>query len=385
LQKELTIMPVIPARRVLNEATETNERLGHENLGFLSESHGFMPRQQPLLSLPPAYHAWDETAAQLPELFRSLSLRRVLDQMPILSAAALPDPYLLRASAIISIFAHAYYYVEPEPPAVMPESVLRPWAEISERLQRPAPHLSFIDLNVYNWRLIDPQAADPMRMENLALLIPIVGNEDERRFQTVPIEMLARFSPVVGMVVRAQEAAGRDDRPALKQELIAITNAINLLSYDSFPKVNPNAHSPLYVNPVVWGKTVAPLATPYQEGGVIPGPSGTAIPAFQLLDEFFGRHSYTSSIGHETARTRPWFPPHWQAFLAAAAEISTPPCTACSARHWTLIPAIRACSAAIAKRPTVSSTSPSKPAGARHWAASAAASTTDCGTRWTAN
>jgi hypothetical protein len=100
-------MPVIPARRVLNEATETNQRLGHENLGFLSESHGFMPKQQPLLNLPPGYRAWDETAANLPELFRSLSLRRALDRMPILSAADLPDVYLLRASAIISIFAHA--------------------------------------------------------------------------------------------------------------------------------------------------------------------------------------------------------------------------------------------------------------------------------------
>jgi sulfite reductase alpha subunit-like flavoprotein len=324
LNKGLITMPVIPARRVLNEATETNQRLGHENLGFLSESHGFMPRQQPLLNLPASYRAWDETAAQLPELFRSLTLRRTLDEMPILSAADLPEPYLLRAAAIIGIFAHAYFYVEPEPPAAIPESILRPWAEVSQRLQRPAPHLSFIDLNVYNWRLIDPQAADPMTLENMALLIPIVGNEDERRFQAAPIEMLARFTPMVGMVVRAQEAAVRDDLPALKQELIAIINALNNLTYDSFQKVNPNAHSPLYVNPVVWGKTVAPLATPYQEGGAIPGPSGTAIPSFQLLDEFFGRRSYTSSVGHETARIRPWFPPHWQRFLEAAAELSIP-------------------------------------------------------------
>jgi sulfite reductase (NADPH) flavoprotein alpha-component len=317
--------PPIPARQVLAEAEAINQRLGHENLGFLSESHGFMPRELPLLHLPPSYQVWDDMAAQLPEMFRTLTLRQSLERMPVLevSEQALPDRYLLRASAIFSIFAHAYYYVEPEPPARTPASIQRPWEEISRRLARPAPHLAFIDLNLYNWRLIDPNDPDPMRMENLALLIPIVGNEDERRFQMTPIEMLARFSPAVGAVVRAQEAISRDDIAGLKRELILLADTLNRLTYESFMKVNPNPYYHLYVNPVVWGKTVAPLATPYQADGP-PGPSGTAIPAFQLLDIFFGRQTYGSSIGHETARVRPWFPKHWQNFLAAIEQISAP-------------------------------------------------------------
>src|SRR4026207_759755 len=111
-------MPVIPARQVLRTAEATNQRLDHEHLGFLSEAHGFMPIAPPLLCLPASHRAWDDLAAQLPELFRSLALRPALDQMPVLgaSAAELPDQALLRASTIISIFAHAYYYVEPDPP-----------------------------------------------------------------------------------------------------------------------------------------------------------------------------------------------------------------------------------------------------------------------------
>ncbi len=314
----------IPARRVLDAAEQTNRHLGHENLGFLSESHGFMPREQPLLHLPASHRAWDELAARLPDMFRSLELRPSLDRMPILGANEhdLPDRYLLRAAAIIGIFAHAYHYVETDPPPRTPDSILRPWEQISRRLQRPAPHLSFIDLNVYNWRLLDPAHADPLRVENLALLIPIVGNEDERRFQATPIELLAQFTPIVGAVVRAQEAITHDDAAALKRELLLIADTLNHLAYESFMKVNPNAYSKLYVNPVVWGKTVAPLATPYQEE--IPGPSGTAIPAFQLLDIFFGRQTYATSIGHETARVRRWFPPHWQEFLVAVEQISAP-------------------------------------------------------------
>ena len=318
--------PAIPARKVLDAAVETNARLGHENLGFLSESHGFMPCALPLLHLSRSHQVWDDMAARLPELFRDLTMRPSLDQMPVLSADErdLPDRDLLRASAIFSIFAQAYHYVEPDPPERMPESLVRPWDQISRRLHRPAPHLSFIDMNLYNWKLIDPHCADPMRIENLELLIPILGNEDERRFQTSAVEVVAQFTPVVGAVVRAQEAVVADDPNALKAELRLIADTLARLTYESFMKINPNAYSKLYVNPVVWGKTVAPLATPYQSADAPPGPSGTAIPAFQLLDAFFGRHNYTSNIGHETARARRWFPRHWQEFLDAAEQISVP-------------------------------------------------------------
>ncbi|MEP7358964.1 MAG: hypothetical protein ABI847_17070, partial [Anaerolineales bacterium] len=315
-----------PARRVLLEAEAANRRLGHENLGFLSASHGFLPVERPRLALPASHRAWDDLAASLPEMFRGLGLRPALDHLPILSAAedALPDGDLYRASTIISIFAHAYHYVQAAPYERLPDSILRPWAEISRRLHRPAPHLSFIDLNIYNWRLIDPAAPDPLRMENLRLLIPIVGNEDERRFQCTPIEMIARFTPVLSAVLEAQEAVLRADPAALKRSLEFIAGAFNDLTYTSFMKVNPNEYHPLYVDPVVWGKTVAPLATPFQANKDIPGPSGTAIPTFTLMDIFFGRTGFATTVGHETDRTRAWFPPHWQAFLKAAEQISVP-------------------------------------------------------------
>ena len=41
--------------QVLQLAELENEHLGHANLGFLSSSHGFMPKDQPLTELPPAF------------------------------------------------------------------------------------------------------------------------------------------------------------------------------------------------------------------------------------------------------------------------------------------------------------------------------------------
>lgn len=315
----------VPSRVVLKAAEATNQRLGHENLGFLSEARGFFPIEQPALALPASHRAWDEVAARLPDLFRSLSLRRSLEALPILSASegALDERSLLRASAILSICAHAYFYAEPDPPGPLPASIQRPWGEVSRRLQRPAPHLSFTDLNLYNWKLVDPVVSE-IRVDNIELLIPIMGNEAERRFQMTPVEMVAVFGPIVGAVVRAQEAVTADDDEALTRELVLIINVIDAITFDSFPKVNPNPYSSRYVNPVVWGKTVAPLATPFQTEDPPPGPSGTAIPAFQLLDGFFGRKGYATSVGHETARVRQWFPKHWRDFLDAADVISMP-------------------------------------------------------------
>ncbi len=316
---------MVPTRRILAEAEATNERLGHENLGFLSESHGFLPREPPLLELSSSHETWDDVAAQLPELFRTLALRPTLGAMPVLGAGEdeLSDRDLLRASVILSIFAYAYYYVETQPPDSLPASVTTPWREVSNRLQRATPHMSFIDMNLYNWRFIDGDRAAPIRVENLSLMIPVVGNEDERRFQMTPVEAVAQLAPAVGAVIRAQEAVADDDVRGLEHELTAIADALHELTAVTFAKVNPNRYSPTYVDPVVWGKTVAPIATPYDPA--VPGPSGTAIPDFQLLDVFFGR-TYETKIGHETGRARSWFPPHWQAFLHAAEtpEISIP-------------------------------------------------------------
>jgi sulfite reductase (NADPH) flavoprotein alpha-component len=265
----------IPSRHILTTASQANERAGHENLGFLSESHGIMPTQPPLLSLPAGYEAWDEMAENLPELYRTLQVRKALEAMPVLSAAEadLPDEYLLRASVIISMLAHSYYRVEADPPPnPMPDGVQKPWEEISQRLDTPAPHLSTVD------------------------------NKEERIFYLTQVETLAQCTPVISALVRAQEAAYRDDVDALKRELNLITGGLQHVTYKSFMTINPNPHSGSHVDPVVWAKTVAPFAVPINEGTA--GPSGTSAPIFHMLDTFFSRQSYGSRFGEEMLHLR---------------------------------------------------------------------------------
>jgi len=315
-----------PARRVVLEAIATNDRACHDNLGSLSFSHGFLPRDEPRRSLPASHAAWDQVAAAIPAMFREYTTRREIDRLPVMSAAEtdLPDEDVLRASSIFSILAHAYWYADPTPPAGIPPCIQRPWEELTRRLARPAPHLSFIDLNTHNWQFIDRQAADPFASENLRLAVPMVGNEDERRFQMVPVEMVYRFSPLLAAVCDAQDAVLADDPRALADRLVFIGDALRYHTFGLLQKVNPNPYATRhYVNPVVWGKTAALFASPFQKD-YVPGPSGTAIPSFTTLDLFFGRKSFKTTVGRETHETRQWFPRFWREWLDAVEGLSIP-------------------------------------------------------------
>lgn len=314
---------IVPSRYVLSNAIATAQSLGHENLGFLSEMHGFMPSQPPLLKLPSDYQAWDDVVDKLPDLYRTLGLRAALEQMPILGADpdTLPDKYLLRASMIISILGHAYFRIQTDAPDKLPDSILQPWRKITQRLGRPGPVLSYIDLIIYNWKLVDPSLADPIIVENMRLMVPTVDNIVERIFYLGQVEILSRLTPAIGAAVRAQEAVYRDDPDALKKELVLITEALQRTTYGSLQKIDLNPHNKAYhLDTVVWAKTVGPLAVSLEES--TPGPSGIASPIFHLLDEFLGRQTYTTRLGEEMTRIRAWYPPNWQNFLKAIGQIS---------------------------------------------------------------
>jgi cytochrome b involved in lipid metabolism len=310
-----------PARAILDRAEATNRSLGHENLGFLSAAHGFMPSLRPRERLPQAFEAWDFAAAALPELHASLELRSVFDRLPTLAAEAehLPDAALLRAAHVLAMLAHAYYYVETRPPDALPAAITAPWARVRERLGRRAPVLSYIDLIVYNFRLIDPAAPDPFRVENMRLLTPTVDTREEHVFYLTQTEILARAAPIVGAVVRAQESVIADDPTSLAVELRLLLSALEAMRR-SLRKIDPRAASPTHVDPVIWAKTVAPFAVPMVAGAQ--GPSGTSSPIFSLLDTFLERRRHETTLGREIRDLRQWYPLFWRDLLEAVRQVS---------------------------------------------------------------
>jgi sulfite reductase alpha subunit-like flavoprotein len=313
---------VVPCLEVIRYAERRTLELGHENLGFLSLRHGFLPAMTPLAALSRPFSAWDQVAAELPQLYRDQTLRRRVKELPVLDASenSLADGELLRACALLAMLAQAYWHVELRPPERLPLALAEPWAELRRRLGREQEVLSYIDLIVYNWRVVDPSRPQPLEVENLRLLLPTVDNREERVFYLTQLEILARCSPIVGLIAEAQRAVLEEDDVGLERAVVGITSALTNVVRLSLPKINPNRFGATHVDPVVWAKTVAPFAVPMHAGDQ--GPSGTSSPIFNTLDLFFGRKRFSSFLGREICGLRASYPPHWRAFLRAIDRVS---------------------------------------------------------------
>ena len=279
-----------------------------------------MPAQQPLTALPPTHQAWDDLAAALPQLLCDQTLRDSVNAMPELLAhdKSLPDAYLHRASTVLSIVAHAYVHADMGGPTALPACVQRPWDTVSKRLGRDIPCLTYIDLIVYNWKHLKP-AEEEFCVENLSLLVPTVNNAEENVFYLTQAEILSRATPLLGGVVDAQRAVLNDDAAGLKSALATMGETLSGIGRKTLMKIAPNPTHATHVDPVVWAKSVAPLAVPLRAD--VPGPGGTASPLFHMMDAFIGRRAYNATLGEEAQRIRATYPPHWRDLVAAAGEV----------------------------------------------------------------
>lgn len=311
-----------PAQRALRAYELVNQRAGHENAGFLSEAHGFLPIRAPLERLDSRFASWDEVATELPQLYRDLGVRRRLEALSVLDAspAALPKPQLLRACALLGMLAHAYWHSDCRPPSALPDAISLPWSQLRARLGRSQPVLSYIDLVVYNWKHLHAEPSAPLSVENLELLFPTIGNREERVFYLTQLEILVRTAAVVPLVAAAQSAVCRCDDVALMRAIEGIGACLEQVLRSSLRKIDPRKSSATYVDPVIWAKTVAPFAVPFQRE--YQGPSGTSSPVFSVLDSFFGRRQHASILGREMLLLRAGYPAAWQAFLRALSEPS---------------------------------------------------------------
>lgn len=309
------------------QALQQIEAQQDDHLGSVSSASGFMPWRSPPLRLPESHRGWDEAAADLPAMWRSMSARPVLRELPLLSADpdVLPDDYLWRASVILSALAYSYCRCDvdglhAQPPLDIPDCIAVPWGQVAERMGRPGPHVAYDDLMTHNYRLLDPDADDPIRLENLRLLVPLLGNETERAFIGANIEIQAALGPVVEASVRAQEAVVADDRDGLVENLLIVLDAVRRATDVAFPKIDPNPHAGISADPVIWAKLTAPTGISVVAGA--PGVSGAGSTGFQLVDTLLGRTRYDSSLGVEALKIRGWFAPNCRLFLDAIEEFS---------------------------------------------------------------
>ena len=178
--------------------------------------NGFLPAD-PLRELPSQYAAWEEAAAALPKLILAGRLRRTVDGLPRLSAAALTDPRALRrAMLLLSYLGHGYVWGESEPSRRIPENLAVPWFDVAARLGRP-PVLSYASYALDNWRRIDRKR--PVELGNIAILQNFLGGADEDWFILIHVDIEARAGRAVRAIPAALAAASRHDAGALAASL----------------------------------------------------------------------------------------------------------------------------------------------------------------------
>jgi indoleamine 2,3-dioxygenase len=145
---------------------------------------GFLPAEDPLLRLPPAYDPWEQLAAELPALLLARRLRPALADLPLLDLAGLETEAMYnRAMLLLSVLGNAYVWEEKEPALLLPRVIAVPWWQVATAVGRP-PILSHASMVLHNWRLLN--ADEPISLGNLASLQLFLGGLDESWFYLVP-------------------------------------------------------------------------------------------------------------------------------------------------------------------------------------------------------
>ena len=131
----------------------------------VSPERGFLPAEDPLLSLPEPFAELDRLSAELPYLVLTSRVRSTLANFTA------PDLDLLttkgeleRAMLIMSALCMAYIWAEQPEIEVLPAYIAVPWATLAEKLGRP-PLITHSSIVLKSCRRLDPN--DGIHAENL--------------------------------------------------------------------------------------------------------------------------------------------------------------------------------------------------------------------------
>ena len=322
-----------PAQAVLREAVRDGPSCGWKH-GWLSLENGFfepsLGASLSSLHRTPGF-VWHQNCLRLPALIKAGTVMVRIQEIPKYDATEdrLPDSALNAADVALCTLACTYswawrtswpdktWQLEELPPCI-----LEPWKEVCQRLGYPQVGLSFNALCGARWRVQDSTAWSyasqySQTVENLACFPAIFDSRAEHVFFGVIVETMACFNTALPSLVAAQQAVVQNNPDGVAREMLKIKQMLDCL-IPIFHKISVNAENEeFYVDPIVWGKTVATLHSPIDPPHNTPGASGLYVPMFHVLDEWFGRKKYNTPLGIEAKHLRSWYPSNWRDFIEA--------------------------------------------------------------------
>ena len=288
---------------------------------------GFLPAQDPLITVPAALGGWVEIANKLPKLFVAGQVRRTIDAMPVIDVTGLKiKAELERAMVAFSYIGHAYVWSESTPPKSLPASLAVPWHTVAKKLGRP-PVLSYASYMLHNWQRIDKN--QDVKLGNIALIQNFLGGVDEEWFIVTHLDIERDAGPGLAAMLPAQEAVKKKDVQTLEQELKTIKNSLDLI-YKSLLRM------PEYCDPYIYFHRVRPYIHGWKDhpglpGGLIyegvkeyqnkpqsfRGQTGAQSSIIPSMDAALGIVHKNDFMKHYLLEMRDYMPPGHKAFIEA--------------------------------------------------------------------
>ncbi|KAI0129422.1 sulfite reductase flavoprotein alpha-component [Xylariales sp. AK1849] len=336
-----------PARQVILRAEEIGRSTGWRD-GFLTAEFGFVPHDSMSESMSALANSpgriWSDLCERMPGCVSRGRFRESVIALPVVEGTedVIPDSALWAALVGLGLLCSLWRYEEKhdghegvslssgikkayvgdlsdeilEEVKGIPRSIGLPYVQISKRMGRPIPHLTFVDQSSYNITVRDPNSTYPYvgRFDNTDLRWPIFGDRTEIAFLKGCSDTSASFQHGPDAIASCQEAVMKRDIEGLLREMIRLKEILERMP-NAFHSISPNPSSgENYVSGdewVRWAKFSAPLSKR------CPASSGLQFPPYLLMDAFLGRKKYDSFLGAEGVHLRAWQPSNLRAFIAA--------------------------------------------------------------------
>ncbi|KAH7358092.1 cytochrome b5-like Heme/Steroid binding domain-containing protein [Plectosphaerella cucumerina] len=336
-----------PARQVMLRAEEIGRHTGWRD-GYLSVEHGFCPpdyEESPGALARTPGRVWSDLCERMPGCVSRGRVRESVAALPLVEGTeeVIPDQALWAALVALGMLCSIYRFEEKfdgnegvnassnprkfkpscrmgdhlgEELVNIPLSIALPYFQISRRMGRTLPHLTFVDQSSYNLKIRDVTSTYPYiaRFDNIDLRWPMFGERAEVAFLKGVADTSASFQHGPDAIAACQEHVMNRNIEGLLCEMIRLKEILERM---------PNAFHSISVNPnsgenyvpvqqwVRWAKFSAPLSKR------CPASSGLQFPPYLVMDAFLGRKKYTSFLGAEGVHLRAWLPSNLRAFIAA--------------------------------------------------------------------
>lgn len=286
----------------------------------------FLPRQDPLETLPAPFSRWEEVAKNLPKFLVASQFQKQMEEMPLFPVDELQsEAEYERAMQLLSYFGHAYVWGQKNVPDSIPEILAKPWYEVGKHLGRP-PVLSYASYALTNWRRIDPKG--PTDLGNIVLIQNFLGGVDEEWFILVHVAIEAKARPALEGCIEAVSAVQNKDHNALMQafekiktSLAGICSTLDRMPercdpYIYYHRVRPYIHGwknhPLFPQGLIYEGVKEYEGKPQQFRGET-GAQSSIIPT---LDGLLGITHNKGELYQYLQEMRDYMPPKHREFIA---------------------------------------------------------------------